>query len=138
MDYEIFKFEPIIINCAEFDADLILAKLKNQAEKGEPLNELELIYRPMFKSENIIRRIAHRVNPAISVTKIEDEQKLKVPALAIVLSNKVVDADKLEELWRELKMLRHGKILNEIVEGTALEEKQIVELASQHGLEVKK
>jgi hypothetical protein len=107
LDYEILKFNPIIINCADYDADQILAKLKEQATKGEELNELELIYLPLFKSE--------KYNPGelltesirlIKAAKMEDNQKFKVSALAMVLSNKLVDADILEELWRELKMMR--------------------------------
>ena len=71
------------------------------------MNELELIYLPLFKSE--------RYNPGelltesirlIKAAKLEDEQKLKISALALILSNKIVDASILEELWREIKMMR--------------------------------
>ena len=168
LDYGMLKFSPIIINCSDYDADQILTKLKEQAEKGEPLNELELIYLPLFKSIKYkpVELLTESIR-LINTAKIDDNQKLKISALAIVLSNKLVDADKLEQLWEELKMMRikvleyginksfqegkqegkqevalkmlqRGKLLAEIVEDTALEEEQIIELASQHGLEVKK
>ena len=124
LDYETLKYNPIIINCADYDADAILAKLRAQAAKGEALNELELIYLPLFKSE--------RYNPGelltesirlIKAAKLEDEQKLKISALALVLSNKIVDASILEELWREIKMMRL-KVLEYGMEQTRKEERK--------------
>jgi hypothetical protein len=107
LEYEMLTFKPVVVNCAGYDADAILAKLKEQAAKGEALNELELIYLPLFRSA--------RYSPAelltesirlISGAKMADNAKLKISALALVLSNKLVDAGKLEEIWRELKMMR--------------------------------
>ena len=51
LDYDMLKFTPIIIDCCNYDGDKILQKLKEQVSKGEELNELELIYLPLFKSE---------------------------------------------------------------------------------------
>ena len=107
LDYEMLKFTPLVINCADYDADRILARLKEQAEKGEPFNELEVIYLPLFKSE--------RYNPEellmesirlINAAKIGENQKLKISALAIVLSNKAVDKKTLEKLWEKVKMMQ--------------------------------
>ena len=106
LNYEMLMFTPIVINCGEYNADLILSNLKEQAVKGEKLNELEVIYLPLFKSE--------RYNPEellmesirlINAAQIDNNQKRKISALTIVLSNKLVDANKLEELWRELVMM---------------------------------
>jgi hypothetical protein len=107
LDYEMLKFSPIVINCAEYDADQILAKLKEQAAKGEALNELELIYLPLFKSEmySPVELLMESIR-LIKAAKAEDTQKFKISALALVLSNKLVDAGKLAAIWREIKMMR--------------------------------
>ena len=199
LNYEMLKFNPIMINCAEFDADQILAKLKDQAEKSEPINELELIYLPLFKSEKYspVKLLTESIR-LINASAMTDSVKLKVSALALVLSNKLVDANKLEELWKELKMMRlkiidyaieqgikegiaegvergmaegvergiaegvergiaegvergmaegvmkvalkmlqRGRLLDDIIEDTALAKDQIMELASRHNLEVR-
>jgi len=107
LDYEMLKFSPLIINFAEYDADVILEKMKEQTARGESLNELELIYLPLFKSEryNPIELLTESIR-LINTAKIAENDKLKISALAIVLSNKIVDADKLTELWKELKIMR--------------------------------
>jgi len=116
LDYKMLKFNPIIINFGKYDADVILEKMKEQVAKGEALNELELIYLPLFKSEkyNPVELLTESIR-LINAAKMEDIQKLKISALAIVLSNKLIDANILEELWRELKMMRI-KILEYAVE----------------------
>ena len=43
-------FKPRIIVLSERNGDEAIAKLKKQIENGEPINELELIYLPMYSS----------------------------------------------------------------------------------------
>ena len=135
LDYEMLKFNPIVVNCAEYDADIILAKLKEQATRGEPLNELELIYLPLFKSEqyNPVELLTESIR-LINAAKMEDTQKLKISALAIVVSNKLVDADILDELWKELKIMRL-KILEYAVEQGIQEG---MEIGREEGMEASK
>ncbi|MCL2813818.1 MAG: hypothetical protein FWD23_04385 [Oscillospiraceae bacterium] len=107
LDYEMLQFKPVVINCGGYDADEILAKLQARASAGEPLNELEAIYLPLFKSAKYSpAELLTESIRLISAAKIGDEQKLKISALALVLSNKLVSAEKIESIWRELKMMR--------------------------------
>jgi len=107
LDYEMLQFKPIIINCGDYNADEILAKMKKQLVAGEALNELEAIYLPLFKSATyspaeLLTESIRLVNAA----EMDDEQKLKISALMLVLSKKIVSAEKLESIWIELKMMR--------------------------------
>ena len=43
-------FEPIIVQCSNFDADAILDRLEKDIAAGVPVNELELVYLPLFQS----------------------------------------------------------------------------------------
>ncbi|MCL2014696.1 MAG: hypothetical protein FWG68_00435, partial [Defluviitaleaceae bacterium] len=49
---ESITFKPIIICLKERDADEALQNLQAQLKKGEPINELELIYLPLYNSKS--------------------------------------------------------------------------------------
>ena len=121
LDYKMLKFTPLIVNCREYDGDSILAKLKEQVEKGEEINELEVIYLPLFGSEKytVVELLMESLH-LINASNMEERQKLKVSALTLVLSNKIVDKDVLEELWRRIKMMG-VKILDYAIEQTMKE-----------------
>ena len=154
LNYEMLSFNPKVINCGEYNADLILDKLKEQAVKGEKLNELEIIYLPLFKSERYKpEELLLESIRLINAAQIENNQKRKISALAIVLSNKLVDADKLEELWKELVMmdikildyaekkgdrkrqiktaenfLKMGLSIEQVAQGSEMSEKEIIKI----------
>ena len=45
------KFAPILINLSERDADEALQRISDKLEQGEPINELEIIYLPLYTSK---------------------------------------------------------------------------------------
>ena len=47
---EQLHFKPFIVDCSKIDADALLEKLKNNIRDGKEINELELIYLPLFAS----------------------------------------------------------------------------------------
>jgi len=112
---QMLNFSPIIINCSEINADEILERLKKQVKNGEAINELEAIYLPLFKSNRYTSE--ELLKEVVSITKqtaMQEQQKLKLIALAIVVSNKVVDKKALESIWEEVRLM--GLKLLEIAE----------------------
>ena len=106
------QYNVLQIVLANRDADLLLARITTALEKGDPINELELIFMPLMKS---------RLNRTELLRKtIELEKKLpksefreKVRELTLILADKIVDREILDELWEELSMLKVIKYAEE-------------------------
>jgi hypothetical protein len=112
---EQFTFTPKIVQCSEIDADEILDRLKKGIAEGKPINELELIYLPLFHSTKYTPTELFKESTAlISEMRAEDDLKRKVAALSIVLASKVVDKVVLEKYIGELK--RMGNVIIEVFE----------------------
>ena len=122
IDTECLKFTPVIVDCSQKDADAGLEELKTKIRNGEPVNELSLIYLPLFKSKSL-RPVELLKEAALLVRELnaEETMKQKILALMLVVSNKVVNADELEKIWKE-----HGKMMNlkifDVVRKDGLEE----------------
>ena len=90
-------FEPIIVQCSSFDADAILDRLKKDIAAGMVVNELELVYLPLFQSTKFSpTEIFKESTRLIGNLQIEDEHKRKIYALSILLAGKVVDESAIE------------------------------------------
>ena len=106
------QYNVLQIVLANRDAVLLLARITTALEKGDPINELELIFTPLMKS---------RLNRTELLRKtIELEKKLpksefreKVRELTLILADKIVDREILDELWEELSMLKVIKYAEE-------------------------
>mgnify|MGYP000843881700 FL=1 len=72
---------------------------------GNPVNELELIFVPLMESRLPVREL---LLETIKLEKeIRDENlKNKVIALTMVMANRLVEAELLEKIWEEVKMLK--------------------------------
>ena len=121
LDIGMLKFEPYIVDCSMHDADEILESMKEKVQKGEPVNELEIIYLPLFKSaRHTPVDLLHEAVTVIRQMKAKDEdQKLKMIALALMVSNKFVSKAELNKLWEDAKMVKL----------------KILELAEEKGIE---
>lgn len=112
---EQFIFTPIIVQCSEVDADEILVRLKKGIAEGKPINELELIYLPLFSSKQYTATELFKETTAlINEMKVEDNLKRKIAALSIVLASKVVEKTVLEKYIEELR--RMGNVIIEVFE----------------------
>lgn len=87
------------------NADEVLEKIHNEIACGNPLNELELIFVPLMESRLPVQDL---LLETIKLEKqIKDENlRNKVIALTMVMSNRLVEADLLERIWEEIKMLK--------------------------------
>jgi hypothetical protein len=87
------------------NADEVLERTHNEIAYGNPVNELELIFVPLMESRLPVQDL---LLETIKLEKqIKDENlRNKVIALTMVMSNRLVEADLLERIWEEIKMLK--------------------------------
>ena len=91
-------------------------------KNGTPVNELEAIYLPMFKStthgpEALLHESVMLIR---QLDYLSEEQRLKIIALALMVSNKIVSKEELSKLWEVAKMMKL-KIL-EVAEEQGIEQ----------------
>ena len=87
------------------NADEVLERTHNEIAYGNPVNELELIFVPLMESRLPVQDLL------LETIKLEKQLKdetlrNKVIALTMVMSNRLVEADLLERIWEEIKMLK--------------------------------
>ncbi|WP_048067216.1 DUF4351 domain-containing protein [Methanospirillum hungatei] len=87
------------------NADEVLERMHDDIAIGNPVNELELIFVPLMESRLPVREL---LLETIKLEKeIRDENlKNKVIALTMVMANRLVEAELLEKIWEEVKMLK--------------------------------
>ena len=108
-------FKPIVVQCSTIDADVMLAKLKQDVDDGKPINELELVYLPLFNSIKFSpTELFLESTGLIKNLQTDDDSKRKLYALSAVLASKVVDRATIEELFEEVKMM--GNVILEVAE----------------------
>jgi hypothetical protein len=87
------------------NADEVLERIHNEIVSGKTVNELELIFAPLMESRLSVKDLLFET---IKLEKqINDENiKNKIIALTLVVSNKFVEPGVLENIWKEIKMLK--------------------------------
>ncbi len=100
-------YKPIIIDFTERDGWKRLEKIREAAENGNFSGILELVFVPLYgKLEGM-----ERSKLAIEVVNFEralfkqEKMDVKILAMTLVMANKILEKDKLDELWEEIKML---------------------------------
>ena len=104
IDHAMLKFEPQVIHYKDFDADVLREKIRQQIENGEPINEIELVYLPLFYSDKLTPEDLLR--DSVSFAKklpIRAHERFKLIVLAMIVSNKVVSKEALESIWKEVR-----------------------------------
>ena len=87
------------------NGDEILERMRDEIATGKPVNELELIFVPLMESRLPVRDLL--LETIRLEKKIKDENiKNKVIALTMVMANRLVEAELLEKIWEEVKMLK--------------------------------
>ena len=112
---EQLHFKPIIVQCSKIDADAMLVKLKKDVAANKPINELEVVYLPLFRSVKLSS--TELFKESVSIIKslqIDDNRKRKIYALSIVLAGKIVDKATLAVVEEEVKKM--GNVIIEYFE----------------------
>ena len=114
----------------------MLERIYTDIDAGKPVNELELIFAPLMESRLPVKELLFKTIQLEK--KIKDENvKNKIIALTLVVSNRLVEAEILEEIWEEIKMLKILKYAEDkgIEKGKSEERKELIEkqLAKKFG-----
>jgi hypothetical protein len=120
-------YKPVIVQCFQIDADIILRRLKDDIGAGKTVNELELVYLPLFKSiEFTPTELFLRSAELVKAMRADDEHKRKILALLVTLSGKIVERTQLEKIMEEVKKM--GNVIIEYFE----------ELGEKRGIDIGK
>ena len=101
------KYEPIVIDFSQRDGRKRLAEIRRMVEEGDFDNWLELVFLPLFGKETGAAR-AEMVERVIRFeTELFHAKRLssKILAATLIMSNKLIDKERIKELWEEIKML---------------------------------
>jgi len=134
---EQMDFKPIIIQCSQVDADAMPGKLESDIATGKPINELEAIYLPLFRSQSLTPTALFKKSvELIKAMQVDDSHKRKVLTLLTVLCGKVVDRTLLEAAMEEV--LKMGNVIFEYLEerGKERAQKEIAHKMLSMGMDV--
>jgi len=117
IDLDRLAFKPIIVRCADIDADIMLDELKRDISAGKPINELKLVYLPLFRGKTLDSTgLFLESTKLILSLKVETQLKQKVLSLAILIAGKVVDPDVLKQIYEEVKLMGTGNVILDVAE----------------------
>ncbi|MFP4422865.1 MAG: hypothetical protein ACLFRG_20220 [Desulfococcaceae bacterium] len=139
------KYTPIVIDFSILDARKRLAEICREVESGTFSNWLELVFLPLYGKESgagrgeIVEEVIRYESRLFQAEKIS----ARLLAATLVMSNKLIDKDRIHELWEEIKMLdvlevarekglEEGKVLG-VQEGKALGVQEGKALGVQEG-----
>ncbi len=105
-----YKVTQIVLK--EWDGDSLYSRIESALKKGEPINELELIFLPLMKSGLSKGELLRRTIMLESQIP-EPDLRCKVRELTLIISDKIVDRKILDELWEELRMFKVIKYAEE-------------------------
>jgi hypothetical protein len=106
-------YNTTVVNMSDKDGKEKLKELREKIEKGEEINYLELIFLPLMNSD---QDMVKRVKETIELEdKLDADQKFKnnLAALTIVLCDKFLSSENMIELWRDRKMVKFFKYVEE-------------------------
>jgi hypothetical protein len=101
------KYEPLLIDFTKKDGRKRLSEIRKAAADGTFDNWLELVFLPLYGKETgtarskLVEEILH------FETELYHAEKIPVRLLAatLIMSNKLIDKDRLKDLWEDIKML---------------------------------
>jgi len=119
------RYAPTIIDFSQRNGRARLAEIRAAIDKGEFQNWLELVFLPLYGKETGVERSAMVEEVLRFETELyrADHIPVRLVVAALILSNKLIDKDRLREIWEEIKMLDIFEIAREegIKEGRDLE-----------------
>jgi hypothetical protein len=102
---DVLEFKPIVIDLSARDGDALLEKIKGQIERGERVNELEMIYLPLYHSKD--KSVAELFEKVITLapkvsSNIENNQNIML--LSALLCNKFIPGPEYKRIWEVIRM----------------------------------
>lgn len=109
------KYEPLIIDFTQKDGRKRLEEIREAVSRGTFDNWLELVFLPLYGKETgkrrsmMVEEIIRFENQLFQADKIP----VRLIAATLVISNKIIDKERLKALWEEIKMLDIFEIAKE-------------------------
>ena len=109
------RYAPTIIDFSQRNGRARLAEIRAAIDKGEFQNWLELVFLPLYGKETGVERSAMVEEVLRFETALyrADHIPVRLVVAALILSNKLIDKDRLREIWEEIKMLDIFEIAKE-------------------------
>jgi hypothetical protein len=101
------RYQPTVVDFSRLDGRKRLEEIRQAVRDGAFDNWLELVFLPLYGKETGAAR-SEIVEQVIRFeTSLFHAQKLsaKILAATLIMSNKLIDKKRIEELWEEIKML---------------------------------
>lgn len=87
------------------DGDAVAEQIGQALARGEQINELELIFLPLMKSRlDTVSLLRKTIELEKQVPDTVTQEKIR--ELTLIVANRIVDKNILDELWEELRMLK--------------------------------
>ena len=100
------SFTPTVINLGERDGDKLLEEIKEKISKGESINELELIYAPLYNSSNkSVAQLLKEVMQLAPKAANDKSEYEKIIILSALLTNKFISEVDFKRVWEEIRMV---------------------------------
>ncbi|SDJ01830.1 hypothetical protein SAMN04515654_12324 [Halanaerobium congolense] len=106
-------YNSTVVDMSKKDGKKKLEELKEKIENNEKINYLDLIFLPLMNSD---QKIVDRVKATIKLEEkleIEQNSKNNLVALTVVLSDKFLSDKDMSEIWRDYKMVKFFKYVEE-------------------------
>ncbi|SDH81545.1 hypothetical protein [Halanaerobium congolense] len=106
-------YNSTVVDMSKKDGKKKLEELKAKIENKEKINYLDLIFLPLMNSD---QKIVDRVKETIELEEkleIEQNSKNNLVALTVVLSDKFLSDKDMSEIWRDYKMVKFFKYVEE-------------------------
>ena len=118
-------YTPLVVDFSERDGFKRLAEIRKAIDEGTFENYLELVFLPLYGKETGQLRVQLAEDTIRLQTELYRTQKISLRLLGatLIMANKMIDKDRLAEIWEGIKILdilevAHEKGKNEgIVEG---------------------
>ena len=131
------NYEVTILNLADGSWENDYKRLKTQVERGQEINELELIFLPLKKLDEENEIYVDQSLALAKKLKTSKEMKTKIISMMVVLMDKHLTKEKILNIWEELSMLNIMKVAEEkgMEKGIEKGEKIGIEKGEKIGIE---
>jgi len=109
-------FQPKMVYLKERDADASIKTIEAKLAKGEKINPLELLYLPLYHSNNKSERqlLDYAIKTTPKATDGEYE-KNKLGSLLLLLMSRFMTRAEIQQVWKENAMTLQGNAFVEII-----------------------